>query len=226
MKKISFVVLLFVFVCLCGLVTAEAVYEKPILFRGIEWGTSYNEVVETYPNKNQNEWEPGGIEAIFYGGEATHYGKVGFRIRSGLPQGVTVAGYDVNDIYLNFVYTPDETGRLTKDKDHAVLCLAEYEFDFGSKKESYDAALEDLTNKLTLLFGDSDNQPSSGYGTRAVWKGAEGTLVSLNCRRGSYLNGGYYYRIYINYSFEGMETLLQDAKKALDMEFSFITDGL
>ncbi len=65
MKKISFVVLLFVFVCLCGLVTAEAVYEKPILFRGIEWGTSYNEVVETYPNKNQNEWEPGGIDAFF-----------------------------------------------------------------------------------------------------------------------------------------------------------------
>ena len=67
---------------------------------------------------------------------------------------------------LNFVYTPDETGRLIKDKDHAVLCLAEYEFDFESKKESYDAALEDLTNKLTLLYGDIDNQPSSGYGTR------------------------------------------------------------
>ena len=153
MKKISFAVLLFGFVCLCGVVTAEAVYEKPILFRGIEWGTSYNELVETYPNKNENEWEPGGIDAIFYGGEAAHYGKVGFRIRSGLPQGVTVAGYDVNDIYLNFVYTPDETGRLAKDKDHAVLCLAEYEFDFGSKKESYDAALEDLTNNLLFYMG-------------------------------------------------------------------------
>ncbi len=43
MKKISFAVLLFVFVCLCGVMTTEAVYEKPILFRGIEWGTSYNE---------------------------------------------------------------------------------------------------------------------------------------------------------------------------------------
>ena len=96
----------------------------------------------------------------------------------------------------------------------------------SSRQQSYDAALEDLTNKLTLLYGDIDNQPSSGYGTRALWKGAEGTLVSLNCRKGYYLNGGNYYRININYSFEGMETLLQDAKKALDMEFSFITDGL
>ena len=181
MKKIPFAVL-FILVCLCGFVTAEAVYEKPILFREIEWGTSYNEVVETYPNKNQNEWEPGGIDAIFYGGEAAHYGKVGFRIRSGLPQGVTVAGYDVRDIYLNFVYTPDETGRLIQDKDHAVLCLAEYEFDFESKKESYDAALEDLTNKLTLLYGDIDNQPSSGYGTRAVWKGAYFSIFELQKR--------------------------------------------
>ena len=55
MKKISFAVLLFVLVCLCGVMTADAIYEKPILFRGIEWGTSYNELVETYPNKNENE---------------------------------------------------------------------------------------------------------------------------------------------------------------------------
>ena len=66
-RKIPFAVL-FILVCLCGFVTAEAVYEKPILFREIEWGTSYNEVVEMYQNKNESEWEPGGIDAIFFVG--------------------------------------------------------------------------------------------------------------------------------------------------------------
>lgn len=229
MKKTTLLLSLMLIICWSSSAFAESIYEKPILFRGIEWGTPYNEVVESYENKGETVWKPDGLDADFFNGQAKHYGEVGFAMRSGLPEGETVAGYEVDyydGVHFNFVYTPDETGRLSEDKDHAVLCFASYMFDFGGKIEEYNAALEDLTNKLTLLYGDIDSEPSAGYGNRAVWKGAEGTLVSLYCNRGSYLNGGYYYRIFIQYSFEGMEDLLQDAKAALDKDFASITDGL
>ena len=226
MKRRLFALLLVLSVCLCACACAESASEKPILFRGIQWGTPYQEVMESYKVGTTSIWKPDGINAMFFGEEAKHYGELGIQVTSDVPDKEKVAGYNVEDVVFNFCYTPDESGLLAKDTDHAVLCFAKYKLDFNSKKDDYDAALEDLTAKLSRLYGDIDSQPSSAYGSRAVWKGAEGTLVSLYTYRGSYLNGGNYYVIEIRYSFEGMETLLEDAKKAEDLEFSTLTDGL
>lgn len=231
MKKRLFALFLLAAVCLCGTVSAETAdenaYDRPIFFRGIEWGSSYGTIMENYPEKESSAWEPKGFGAMFFEEEAGHYGEIGFTQNTRIPDGETVGGYNPNTVRLYFVYTAGEDGLLAKDHDHAALCCAEYELDFRSQKEDFDAALEDLTNKLTMLYGEVDSKPTTGYGTRAVWKGADGTLVSLFTRRGSYLNGGNYYELYIRYASEKvMASLLQDAKTALDREFSTITDGL
>ena len=134
------------------------------------------------------------------------------------------AGYEVDGVSFYFVYTPDETGQLSKDKDQAVLCLAEYEIYFGYDEEYFEESLVDLMNKLTLVYGDVDKRPTSEYnGTNAVWKGAEDTLVSLFCEGNWHLlTGDWWHRIYIRYASGSMDTLLQAAKSAE----SKITDGL
>lgn len=230
MKRLMGILLLVAMLALIPAAIAEDSPAEPILFRGIAWGTPYGEIFDEsgYTSSRDWAWEPKGLDALFFEGGGTYYGEVGFGVESHLPQGEKVAGYSVDEIRFFFIYTPDEDGSLSDDKASAVLCFAEYDLDFGKDKVSYDAAFEDLTNKLTRLYGDIDSEPTSAaYGTKAVWRGGEGTLVSLYSRRITYLNSSDPgYELQIHYATEAMDTWLQQAKEALDREFSTLTDGL
>ena len=84
------------------------------------------------------------------------------------------------------------------------------------------AAYEDLTQKLTSLYGDADysrGDITQDKDSVTAWYGAEGTMVSLEYSTSSY-------RIYIHYGFLGGDQLLMDAQAAVDRARANNTDGL
>lgn len=216
MKKA--IALLFVLALLlnCAAGLAEAA-ETTILFRGIPWGTSLAEIQrEGLPL--QTPYHSPSISSIayrMYGGEKKDYysGDVAVNVMytsEGLSQ-IKVAGYTVDRIVFNFAYVPVD-GKLVDNYENTALYCALYMF----APSNYNEVLEDLANKLTLLYGDVD-LTTNGY---RVWYGAEGTMASL------YLDGS---EIYLKYSFAGGEDLLiaaQDAKDGKSGVSPTDTEGL
>ncbi len=120
-----------------------------------------------------------------------------------------------------FTYTADEKGLLLEEMESAKFYIGYYSIEV-SGEDGQEAAWDDLTQKLTSLYGEYD-QEVNPWDTYRVWDGAEETMVSLDKESSHY---GEKYSITIRYSFEAGETLLQDAQSAINHEFSLITEGL
>ena len=105
--------------------------------------------------------------------------------------------------------------------ESAKLYMGYYEIKV-SGTEGQDAARADLTQKLISIYGDYDLE-TSPQNVYRLWYGAEGTMVSLK-KHWSHSGNDYY--VTIRYSYEDGETLLQNARSAIDHEFSLITTGL
>ena len=151
---------LFVFLC-CVSAFAE---DDVILFRGLNWRASYPHVKQ----------ELSDLGLMDFRGETVHPYKVidimldqwdgnnGFdytdiNIFAYATRQTKVAGYMTSDIKLHFAYIPED-GVPTHDESRAALYGATYEFEL----EDVDAAYEDLTKKLTGLYGS----PNEGYYTK------------------------------------------------------------
>lgn len=202
-------------------VSTLAEHGEPILFRGIVWGSSYAEIAESVELEKLSTFSFSESVGTALGMETTldtprDEGLVGIaEFSRPYPE---VAGYQTVDVELHFVYLPDENGELAKDEEHTALYHAYYTIEPADRVAAY----EDLTQKLTSLYGDADysrGDITQDKDSVTAWYGAEGTMVSLEYSTSSY-------RIYIHYGFLGGDQLLMDAQAAVDRARANNTDGL
>ena len=225
MKRMILAVLLVSALLSVSAATAEPC-EQPIQFRGLKWGGNYSDIAEGFKiirtiGHYDNSCT---IRALMYGeasGNAKYDERVGFKTTIDPSSIGKVGGYPVKDAGMFFAHTMDESGRLLEENESAKFYMGFYMIEVKGKS-GQDAAWDDLTQKLSSLYGECD-QEVSPWNTYRVWDGAEGTMVSLEKVAS---HNGEKYSIIIRYSFEAGETLLQKAQSAIDHEFSLITDGL
>ena len=210
------------------------VYDKPILFRNTEWGSSYAEVqaslpegVRMYSLSEREYWHP--IEDTMFDESSWDYYKAELGCyaysQSSSMKSVKVAGYEVSSIYLFFVYEVGSNGLLIKDDAHTSFIYAYYKLE----PKDPDAVYADLITKLTSLYGDVDvHQKKTPYISYELnlWYGADGTMVSIV--REDYPSGSHY--IYIKYGTKSADDLIKAAYDAVVLEESLNaasnTDGL
>ena len=190
--------------------------EKAILFRGIPWGSSYTEIEKDV--KLDHYWTFTLIERV---AKAMGFEKLTAQDKDLMPLDVglvaqaeysrplpEVAGYKTEAVILQFVYVPDENGALVEDKEHTALYHAYYTIEPADRAGAY----EDLTNKLSSLYGGIDLSSGDFHEDEncvRVWFGGEGTIVSLEYSISSR-------RIYIHYGFAGGDDLLENAQEAIN----------
>lgn len=210
-------------------------YAEPILFRGVEWGSSFEDVVKVLPDgvkmrdpKINEYWYP--MSDMMYdesGWGNQLKGELGCYAyaRSSSLKGVKVAGYEIDELYLYFIFKQDSSGKLVKDAAHTAFYYGYYKLE----PKDPDAVYDDLVNKLSSLYGDVDEEKSSSSiidDKMALWNGADGTMVSIF--RQDYSSGSHY--IYIKYGFAGGDDLMQEAYEAVVREetegAASNTDGL
>ena len=236
MKKLA-VLIVFIIALLSLSVAFSEAAGKPILFRDIEWGASYESIAaggemdklfdgtggtgfvttldERHFTAHLDGDHPDYNEYVAwskYNHEAV--GAIG-----------DIAGYNLIGISMFFVYVPDEDGHFVKDGAHARLYCAGYELGSVINNEISDLVdkEKDIVAKLSSLYGEYEVEKAGKYDCY-LWRGADGTSVAF--ARGKN----------IVYSYEGGDTLLKQAQDAMDAinaekeaqkkEFSQKTNGL
>lgn len=186
MKKIFpfFVICLLMFTCF-HTVSAEEAALNPILFRGIEWGTSYSEVLAKLPAKmkfydlkSDSNFTISssmlGESKGYFDGHVTGYTSA----RSSSLEGIRVAGYELSGLRLRFAWVPGNDGLIVEDNDHTALFFAEYEI----SPKDLDSVYADLTKKLTSLYGEPAATKTDGFiinETYTIWYGGNKTMLVL-----------------------------------------------
>lgn len=233
MKKLFsvFVVITMLFTCYSA---CADTYESPILFRGIQWGSTVSEAssglpegVRMYATRINEYWYP--MASTMFDESVNEYFKAELGCyeyaRSTTLENVKVAGYNIAGLYLYYVYVPGENGLLIKDNANTALAYAYYKLE----PKDPEAVYADLVKKLTSLYGDVDeHQKKSPYIVyeQNLWHGADGTMVSLV--KEDYPSGSHY--IYIKYGYSGADELIAKAYDAIVLEemlnAASNTDGL
>ena len=196
---------------------APPVYDKPIYFRGAEWGAAIDSVLKCLPEgvmlKPVTElivWYP--IESMMYNYLERQDAEIGCSV-SAEPEslkGVKVAGYELDGISLNFAHTADAEGRLVYDEEHTAFCYGAYQI----RCADCDAAFDDLTAKLSSLYGDVGLQIAKpGYISyyMNLWYGQEGTMVSVYLAK--YVSSSL---LYVKYGTKAADEYAQAALAALN----------
>lgn len=233
MKKTCTLLIVMLLVLSIGIACADT-YEKPILFRGINWGATRSDAakglpegIKMYDTKIGEYWHT--VDNWMYDESLDDYYKAELGCyeyaRSSSVENVKVAGYNIDNMYLHYAYLPGEDGILVKDDSHTALIYAYYKLE----PKDPDAVYSDLVNKLTSLYGDVDlHQQKAPYISyeQNLWNGADGTMVSLV--RQDYPSGSHY--IFIKYGYRGADELLANAYNAVVLEETLNaasnTDGL
>ena len=223
MKKIVTLLIALVVALSCLPALSEA-YEKPILFRGLQWGSSYAQVAEETELQELSSTTPSGTASLLWSGESPSYdtgtGSYAYDKTGTSPK---VAGYQTIYVEFYFASLPDENGYLPVDEEGWILadpeCTALYAAVYGMYGEDQEEIYEDLVHKLTSLYGEADLSTEEA----TVWYGAEGTMVSLrkvNYRVRNAVN------VSITYACTSGDEWLNAAQDAVDKAFSENTEGL
>ena len=193
--------------------SAFADTEKEICFRGLEWGTPYDQVMATFADLdikwNQPDvWNAHSIEKYTYGIEDRQFDtKCQYEVFSTIWEThTTVAGYNVKQIVLYFADTFDGD-ILPTDLEHTSFYMGRYNLTVEDEETAY----ADLLSKLCSLYGnDYEEYTKPGLFTyyNAIWRGNNDTMVVL--RRSNYKDD-----ICIFYAWTGAEQLLSDAHEYL-----------
>lgn len=235
MKRIMVVLLTIMLLLSVGYSNAENTEDSnPILFRGVEWGVKQKDAEkalsgikfnspDTYTHwRSVKDFLTDAYPYTFYYNSVLGYN---LYATDSSKSNLKVAGYQVNSIGLKFVYLTDDNGILVRDAEHSALITATYTFKVTDKK----AVFDDLTDKLTSLYGEIDESYQDGYSivnTINIWYGSEGTLVVLRYEK--YSSGSE--TLYLSYGFQGGDELIEAAyrgavKKEIQ-EAASDTDGL
>ena len=164
---------------------AETVFEQEITFRGAPWGISFTEADQRFPEYSLSSSMAGEMMRIYPIEEIiTDKSEHDYEYRDiNIPgycfnHEFQVAGYTTSGINLYFAYTPVD-GILTHEEKDTALYAARYEFE----PADFESVAEDLSNKLTALYGESDRD---GYRSSyvyeynyTVWWGENDTGVAL-----------------------------------------------
>jgi len=198
-------------------------YAEPILFRGVEWGVPYSIVQKALPDgikmydlKKTEYWYP--MTDMMYDGNGWGNqlkGELGCYTyaKSSSVKETKVAGYAIDNLYLYFIYLPDENGKIIRDDNHTAFIYGCYKLE----PKDPDAVYDDLVSKLTSIYGDVDEEKSNSSiidDKMCLWNGKDGTMVSVF--RQDYSSGTH--EIYIKYGFMGGDDLMQNAYEALVRE--------
>lgn len=216
MKKAICLALICVLLFACCTAALADAYEKPILFRGIPWGSAFTEAKDKLPadlhiyRGTKDTWYKiddslfmTQEENALYSGEnlgASYYADSASIRKAG---GVKVAGYAIKQLYMYFICRANEKGTLATDDGQNSLIYAAYYFDV----QQTDAVYADLLTKLTSLYGDVDLTREQDGTLQNLWYGAEGTMVALINAKGS---------ISIRYGFSGADELIETAHQVLN----------
>lgn len=183
--KIRTVIGIGVLATMLSVCTVSADYDKEITFRDIPWGTdvesSINDMdVGDFEIKDYDGYAPSLTDWLIYVSldDQPFFNGIGLFATCNMPK-VDLAGYKLKGIttYYFYDFASDDA---TKTNDKTKLYAATYNLYFDNVNDAYD----DLTNKLTSLYGkydifDSRDNIMGGTCAWAVWKGANDTCVSL-----------------------------------------------
>ncbi len=232
MKKTICLVLTLLLLVPCFAALAEAaeepateIYAKPILFRGIPWGSTWEEAQKAFPEGI--EFDVSGYKGfssaekyLLWNSNTIYSDEIlGNRYITTALNGLKVAGYPLSEIQLFFLGTSDGNGNLITDETHSALIYTQYYFGPFKSKSARNEAFADLLDKLTALYGDIDvsRTDKSAY----LWYGADGTMVSLINSSGT--------AFMIRYGFSGADEMIELAHQILnygDVLDTSNTDGL
>lgn len=193
-----------------------------IVFQDIPWGANFNYVNQKL--ENLRLWNLSGeiyktcsVDDVLLGDyKGLDFEYSGINVISNAWNGEQdIAGYKTSDITLYFSYLP-VNGYLTYDVKDTALYAAQYEFEPVSYKDMY----ADLTEKLTLLYGNytkitEDEDIWKNKYTYIKWVGENDTEVVLRGRDSSGDTTDLYNdEITISYAWRGGDTLLKNASDA------------
>lgn len=210
MKRIKIMLLVAVlFVNLINVAISEQ--SKEILFRGVSWGSTYNDVISML----LADW---GVR--FHEGEVIRPRKIRSLIKNNwsdyydyqcgyytyLAKGKDVkqvAGYDVDNVKLYFAFIPDDQGEIEQTPSRTSFYLGQYTIE---PKDLY-AVYEDLKVKLSSLYGQPAKERSDGFIIHykyCYWYGLNDTMVVV-------VTDDNWDKIYINYVWNKGDDLLSIA---------------
>ena len=209
MKKLALLLaLVLALSCAAALAETAETTDQPILFRGIPWGISYEELngqmtlpelAATSATRTIGNLLDGVEDEAFAGRICSMYCQ--FNDTDGLDALFgDVGGYRLKFVTFYFALIPEEDGSIVQDGTHTALYAARYGLTDPvdpNVQKTVDEGLEDLTAKLSSVYGEPD-----ATGAYPRWRGAEGTMAflgksgSTDCK-------------YITYASETGDALLQ-----------------
>lgn len=220
MKRFVCIILLLTVVASVGF--AENSKPVEILFRGNEWGASYDRVTQSFPWETKfrslmpcNSY---GVMAHLMGESFEPYYKENVACWTNMSHGIldkelTVAGYSVNRVYLHFAYVPEGNGLISSSNPRTALIFAEYRF----APSAPDAMFDSLSEKLIALYGKDyeEVELTGNFSDKKlrIWKGLNDTYASLAV---TFEDG-----VEVRYGYLGGDELLSEAQKARALEESF-----
>lgn len=213
------------------------IYDKEILFMDVPWGTSYTDFDNIHGELGMwalagESYKTFSVDEIVlndYEGLDFEYSDINI-IGCCFYGEIDVAGYKTKDVNLYFSYVPVD-GVLTKEKSDSALYGARYEFE----PIDFNSMYQDLTNKISSIYGEHDNTTISTdiWGvvyTYRYWYGQNDTMIVLKGANAENDSTGLYDdEIYISYVWKKGDELLQTAsdtlkKQAIDNESSIYGD--
>lgn len=162
--------------------TYDALYEGAeglITFRGIKWFTAREQTEELLTSEGMTKART--TSQDIYRVTGPNYRNVtmgrdrvddaGCRVRY---EGLSVAGYDIEDTYACYIY-PIDNGAIVRDESLAEFYMAWYDF-IGYADQQ--AIHDDLTQKLTSLYGDGAIEHHTFFDT-TTWTDMQGNFIRL-----------------------------------------------
>lgn len=216
---------LFSTLLIIAILTSCALADGSITFRNVPWGSSYTEAKDILNNINWHTYsgESHSADTVYdivgIGSELeTNNYNINMYASASSSGKVSVAGYEVAEIYMYFAFT-SSNGTVTRTDDNTSLYAASYTFN----PTDIDGVFADLTNKLTSLYGEStetrrETNWSNDKYTYIVWNSADGDQVILKLddeRESSWSTGN---KIYLFYIWNQADAALQTADDAVTAE--------
>lgn len=190
-----------------------------ISFRSIPWWTSKSEVEKTLVSDGA-EIQQAAFEdhilrmsGIDFSNTTSGNDRVDGGGIVGRYSGIGVAGYTPTDTQACYIYTLNEDGSINKDKDSAQFYFGWYTFDSNDYVDG-ESVYNDLSQKLTSLYGTGESNDESDYFTTITWHDANSNQIRL-------LLGGKnkdYKYVTLGYMAADADSRLNEMQAALDAE--------
>lgn len=199
--------------------TVDSIEKNEISFRGIPWWLTKIETekiltdsgaqIESAAFEN-NILRMGGIDFIntTSGSDRVDGGGIVSRY-----SGIEVAGYKPSDTYACYIYEMGENGSINKSKEDALFYFGWYTFDSNDYVDG-EGVYNDLSQKLTTLYGSGEANDESDYFTTITWHDSSNNQIRL-------LLGGKnkdYKYVTLGYMAADADSKLDSMQAALDAE--------